>query len=57
MPALLDRVRTVIRSFGNDGAVANVQSDIATAAQDRQAVDRLLQRLAVVEAGRAARAA
>lgn len=57
MPALLDRVRTVIRSFGNDGAVANVQSDIATAAQDHQAVDRLLQRLAVVEASRTARAA
>ena len=57
MPALLDRVRTVIRSFGNDGAVANVQSDIANAAQDRQAVDRLLRRLAVVEASRTARAA
>lgn len=57
MPALLDHVRTVIRSFGNDGAVANVQSDIATAAQDRQAVERLVQRLAVVEASRIARAA
>ena len=57
MAAVLDRVRTVIRSFGNDGAVANVRSDIATAAEDRQAVDRLVQRLAVVEAGRTARAA
>ena len=57
MPALLDRVRTVIRSFGNDGAVANVHSDIATAALNRQAVDRLVQRLAVVEASRIARAA
>jgi hypothetical protein len=57
MASVLDRVRTVIRSFGNDGAVANVQSDIATAAQDRQAVDRLVQRLAVVEASRIARAA
>ena len=57
MAAVLDRVRAVMRSFGNDGAVANVQSDIATAAQDRQAVDRLVQRLAVVEASRSARAA
>ena len=57
MPAVLDRVRTVIRSFGNDGAVANVRSDIVMAAHDRQAVDRLVQRLAVVEAARTARAA
>ena len=57
MASVLDRVRTVIRSFGNDGALANVQSDIATAALDREAVDRLAPRLAVVEASRIARAA
>lgn len=57
MATMLDRVRIAMRSLGNDGAVANVRSDIATAAQDREAVDRLVQRLAVLEAGRAARAA
>ena len=57
MASVLDRVRTVIRSFGNDGALANVRSDIATAALDREAVDHLAQRMSVVEASRAARAA
>ncbi len=57
MASVLDRVRTVIRSFGNDGALANVRSDIATAALDREAVDHLVQRMAVVEASRVARAA
>jgi hypothetical protein len=52
MTALLDHVRTAIRSLGNDGAVANVESDIATAARDRAAVDQLLERLAEVEAMR-----
>ncbi len=41
MTALLDRVRTAMRSLGNDGALANVESDMATAAQNRAAVDHL----------------
>ena len=57
MATMLDRVRIAMRSLGNDGAVANVRSDIATAARDREAVEQLVQRLAVLEAGRAARAA
>jgi hypothetical protein len=52
MTALLARVRTAIKSLGNDGALANVESAIATAAQDRAAVDHLLERLAVIEAAR-----
>jgi hypothetical protein len=51
MAQLLDRVRTVIRSFGNEGAVDNVQSDIARTAKNREAVDLLEQRLAAVETG------
>jgi hypothetical protein len=57
MAGMLTRVRIIMRSLGNEGAVANVRSDMATAAQDRDAVDRLVQRLAVLEAGRAPRAA
>ncbi len=57
MTQLLDRVRTVVRSLGNEGALANIRSDMANAAENRAAVDQLVQRLAVTEAGRIARAA
>jgi hypothetical protein len=57
MAHLLDRVRTAMRSLGNDGALANVAADMASAARDREAVELLVQRLAVAEVVFVARAA
>ena len=46
MAELLSRVRSAVRSLGNEGAVANVRSDMAAAADMRAEVDRLAQRIA-----------
>jgi hypothetical protein len=54
MAHLMTRFRMVLRSFGNEGAVANVEADIASTAAAHRAVDRLASR---VQAGGALRAA
>ena len=46
MAELLSRVRSAVRSLGNEGAVANVRSDMAAAADMRAEVERLEQRVA-----------
>jgi hypothetical protein len=48
MAELLERVRSAVRSLGNDGAVANIRSDMAAAAHMRQEVERLERRMALV---------
>jgi hypothetical protein len=48
MAELLERVRSAVRSLGNDGAVANIRSDMAAAALMRQEVERLEQRMGLV---------
>jgi len=49
MALLLDRVRTVVEALGNAGAISNVESELAAAAQARAAVDSLAARLAEQE--------
>ncbi len=46
MAELLSRVRFAVRSLGNEGAVANVRSDMAAAASMHAEVDRLEHRIA-----------
>ena len=50
-------VRTVHRVVGNEGAVANVQSHLAAAAEARAAVDQLAWRVALAERAQARSAA
>jgi len=47
MPELLERVRSAVRSLGNDGAVANIRSDLVAAALMRREVERLEARMAL----------
>jgi hypothetical protein len=57
MALLLARVRSALRSLGNDGAVINVRTHLAAAAEARAAVDQLEWRLAAAERAQAQRAA
>jgi hypothetical protein len=61
MAQLLARARAAVRSLhravGNEGAVVNVQTHLAAAAEARAAVDRLAWRLALAERARAAQRA
>jgi hypothetical protein len=65
MPLVLDRVRAVTSSIrraigtsiGNDGALLNVQTHLAAAAEARAAVDQLAWRLAAAERAQAAQRA
>ena len=57
MLQMLNRIRTAVRSLGNDGALANVVAEMAQAAAARQAVDQLELRLAVTTPRRGSHAA
>jgi hypothetical protein len=57
MAQLLNRVRTVVRSLGNQGALRNVEAELAATAQARAAVDHLVARLAEQETLRTPQAA
>ena len=57
MVQMLNRIRTAVRSLGNDGALANVVAEMAQAAAARQAVDQLELRLAVTTPRRRSHAA
>ena len=46
MTAIVIRVRAVVRSLGNDGALANAGGELQRLASARAAVDRLEQRFA-----------
>ena len=41
MGKLVNRFRSTVRSFGNDGAVANAEAVLVEAAASRQAVEQL----------------
>ncbi len=47
MAQLLSRLREAVSSFGNEGALANVVSEMGRAAAARHAVDQLELRLAL----------
>jgi hypothetical protein len=44
---LMDRIRALVSSLGNEGAMANVLADMGRAAAQRHAVDQLEVRFAV----------
>ncbi|MGZ4737136.1 MAG: hypothetical protein ACXV9P_18745 [Acidimicrobiia bacterium] len=48
MLQLMTRLRTVVSSLGNDGAVANVRSELSRAAAARHAIDQLELRMALL---------
>jgi hypothetical protein len=50
MTPIVDRFRAVVRSLGNDGALANVVTELHRAAAARAAVAQLEQRFAAVTA-------
>jgi hypothetical protein len=49
MTAIVIRLRAVVRSLGNDGALANAGGELRRTAAANAAVDRLEQRFATVE--------
>jgi hypothetical protein len=49
MTAIVIRLRAVVRSLGNDGALANAGGELQRAAAARAAVEQLEQRFAAVE--------
>ena len=53
MALLLARVRSAVRSLGNEGAVINVRTHLAAAAEARAAVDQLAWRIAAAERAQA----
>jgi hypothetical protein len=58
MANLMIRLRSAVSSLGNDGALANVVSELARAAADRRAVEALEARMASrIGAGRSPLAA
>jgi hypothetical protein len=48
MTAIVDRLRAAVRSLGNDGALANVVTELHRAAAARAAVEQLELRYATV---------
>jgi hypothetical protein len=48
MTVIVIRLRAVVRSLGNDGAVANAGGQLRRAAEARAAVDRLERRFATL---------
>ena len=48
MAAIVTRLRTAVRSLGNDGALANAGAELRRTADARAAVDRLEQRFATL---------
>jgi hypothetical protein len=50
MTAIVVRLRAVVRSLGNDGALANVVTELHKAAAARAAVEHLEARFAAVPA-------
>jgi hypothetical protein len=48
MTQLLSRLRQTVRSLGNEGALANIISEMGQAAAARHAVDQLELRMALV---------
>jgi hypothetical protein len=57
MTQLTTRLRELVGSLGNNGALANVGADMARAAKARRAVDQLERRLARTDSSPAAPAA
>ena len=47
MGKLVNRFRSTVRSFGNDGAVANAEAVLVEAAASRQAVEQLELQMAI----------
>ena len=57
MAQLLSRLRVAVSSLGNEGALANVVSEMGRAAAARHAIEQLELRMAVVPPVRVPRAA
>jgi len=57
MAVVFDRLRTLVSSLGNDGAVANALAEIGRTAAARAAVDQLELRMALAQEAAPPRAA
>jgi hypothetical protein len=55
LTGLRGRLRSAVRGLGNDGAVANVATHLAAAAEARAAVDQLAWRVAAADRAATAR--